>query len=150
MSNVSFHRIKLIYYHQIINSEFCYKHLKFIHYHQICKVEFNQPSCWLYSVPNLFIIQQLVTLCLGGNHVRVVCERVWKIAQVCAKKQGLAAGSHGWLAACKPPEDAHEWSMQRNWTVIPTVALQDKKSSLAIQLSRGLDSRLSQVTRPSH
>ena len=41
-----------------------------------CKVEFNQPSCWLYSVPNLLIIMQLVTLCLGGNHVRVVYERV--------------------------------------------------------------------------
>ena len=40
------------------------------------KVEFNQPSCWLYSVPNLFVFQQLVTLYLCGNHVRVVCERV--------------------------------------------------------------------------
>ena len=41
-----------------------------------CKVEFNQPSCWLYSVPNLLVIQHLETLYLGGNHVRVVCERV--------------------------------------------------------------------------
>ena len=41
-----------------------------------CKVEFNQPSCWLYSVPNLLVIQQLVILYLGGNHVRIVCERV--------------------------------------------------------------------------
>ena len=41
-----------------------------------CKVEFNQPSCWLYSVPNLLVFQQLETLYLGGNHVRVVCERV--------------------------------------------------------------------------
>ena len=41
-----------------------------------CKVEFNQPSCWLYFVPNLFVIQHLKTLYLGGNHVRVVCERV--------------------------------------------------------------------------
>ena len=41
-----------------------------------CKVEFNKPSCWLYSVPNLLIFYQLVTLYLGGNHVRVVCERV--------------------------------------------------------------------------
>ena len=31
---------------------------------------------------------------------------------------------------------------------MPTVALQDKKSSLAIQLARGLDSRLSQVASP--
>ena len=41
-----------------------------------CKVEFNQSSCWLYSVPNLLIFEQLVTLYLGGNHVRIVCERV--------------------------------------------------------------------------
>ena len=41
-----------------------------------CKVEFNQPSCWLYSVPNLLVFQYLVTLYLGGNNVRVVCERV--------------------------------------------------------------------------
>ena len=41
-----------------------------------CKVEFYQLSCWLYSVPNLLVFQQLVTLYLGGNHVRVVSERV--------------------------------------------------------------------------
>ena len=39
-----------------------------------CKVEFNQPSCWLYSVPNLLVFQQLVTLYLGGFVVRVVSE----------------------------------------------------------------------------
>jgi len=41
-----------------------------------CKVEFIQPSNWLYSVTNLLVIQHLETLYLGGNHVRVVCERV--------------------------------------------------------------------------
>ena len=41
-----------------------------------CKVEFNQPSCWLYSMPNLLVIQHLGTLYLGGNHVRVVYKRV--------------------------------------------------------------------------
>ena len=41
-----------------------------------CKVEFIQSFCWLYSVPNLLVIQHLETLYLGGNHVRVVCERV--------------------------------------------------------------------------
>ena len=30
---------------------------------------------------------------LGGNYVRVVCERVRRIAQDCAKKQELAGGS---------------------------------------------------------
>ena len=39
-----------------------------------CKDEFNQPSCWLYSVPNLLVIQHLVTLYLGGFDVRVVSE----------------------------------------------------------------------------
>ena len=39
-----------------------------------CKVEFNQPSCWLYFVPNLLVFQQLVTLYLGGFVVKVVSE----------------------------------------------------------------------------
>ena len=38
------------------------------------KVEFNQPSYWLYSMPNLLVIQQLVTLYLGGFVVRIVSE----------------------------------------------------------------------------
>ena len=41
-----------------------------------CKVEFNQPSCWLYSVPNFLVFQQLVTLYLGGILVKVVSEIV--------------------------------------------------------------------------
>ena len=39
-----------------------------------CKVEFNQPSCWPYSVSNLLVFQHLVTLYLGGIGVRVVSE----------------------------------------------------------------------------
>ena len=39
--------------------------------------------------------------------------------------------------------------MWRSWSVMPVGALQDKKSKLAIQLVRGLNSRPSQVTRPS-
>ena len=39
-----------------------------------CKVEFNQPSCWLCSVPNLLVFQQLVILYLGRIVVRVVSE----------------------------------------------------------------------------
>ena len=31
------------------------------------------------------------------------------------------------LATGKPPDDAHEWSKQRRWTVTPAGALQDKK-----------------------
>ena len=41
-----------------------------------CKVEFNQPSCWFYSMPNLLVFQQLITLYLGGIFVRVVSEIV--------------------------------------------------------------------------
>ena len=41
-----------------------------------CKVEFYQPSCWLYSVPNLLVFQHLVTLYLGGILVKVVSEIV--------------------------------------------------------------------------
>ena len=40
----------------------------------VCKVEFIQPSNWLYSVPNLLVIQHLVTLYLGGFDIRVVSE----------------------------------------------------------------------------
>ena len=49
-------------------------------------------------MPNLLVFQQLVTLYLGGIHVRVVSERVKKCSRY-AKKQGLATGSHRWLAA---------------------------------------------------
>ena len=58
-----------------------------------CKVEFNRPFCWLYYVPNLLVIQHLETLYLGGNHLRIVCERVWRKTQMCATQQGLASGS---------------------------------------------------------
>ena len=53
------------------------------------------------------------------------------------------------LVACKSPKDAHEWIMQRSWLVMLAGALQDKKSNLAIQLTRSLDLRFNQVTRPS-
>ena len=43
---------------------------------ETCKVEFKQPSCWLYSVPNLLVFQQLGTQYLGGILVRVVNEMV--------------------------------------------------------------------------
>ena len=72
-----------------------------------CKVEFNQPSYWLYSVPNLLVFQQLVTLYLGGILVRVVSEIVWRNAQECARK----TETRDWISqvtrGCKPPEAAH-------------------------------------------
>ena len=78
-----------------------------------------------------------------------MCERVWRNTQVCAKLQGLTIGTCGWLAAGKLLDDVHEWSMQRRWTITPAGALQDKKSNLAILFARNLNSRLSQVARPS-
>ena len=98
---------------------------------------------------NLLVIYHLETLYLGRNHVRVVCERVWRKAQKCATQQGLAIGSRNWLAAGKLPKQAHMWSMQGSWKVTSAVALQDKSLKLAIQLTRGLYSRLNQVARPS-
>ena len=56
-----------------------------------CKVEFNQPSCWLYSVPNLLVFQQLVTLYLGGNHVTIVC--VKKCLRLCKE-----VGTRDWIS----------------------------------------------------
>ena len=40
------------------------------------KVEFIRSFCWLYSMPNILVIQHLETLYLGGNHVTIVCEKV--------------------------------------------------------------------------
>ena len=64
-----------------------------------CKVKFYQPSCWLYSVPNLLVFQQLVTLYLGGILVKVVSEIVWRNAQECARKTKTRTGSRRWLVA---------------------------------------------------
>ena len=63
----------------------------------ICKDEFNQPSCSLYSMPNLLVLQHLVTLYLGGMVVRVVSEIECWNTQECARKQRLATCSRGWL-----------------------------------------------------
>ena len=70
---------------------------------RVCKVEFNQPFCWLYSVPILLVIQHLETLYLGGNHVRVVCERVWREAQEYAlsKTSWLGLTTSSQLASCQ-------------------------------------------------
>ena len=61
-----------------------------------CKVEFNQPSSWLYSVPNFLVFYQLETLYLCGNYVRKVC--VKNCSSVCKE-----AGTHGWISSRKPP-----------------------------------------------
>ena len=66
------------------------------------KVEFNQPSCWLYSVPNLLVFQRLVTLYLGGFVVRVVSEiECWMLKSL--QENRVLRVTRG----CKPPEAAH-------------------------------------------
>ena len=60
-----------------------------------------------------------------------MCERVWRIAQVCAKKQGLIAGSCRWLTAASCQIDVHVASM-------PEVER---------SFARGLNSRLNLVAR---
>ena len=64
-----------------------------------CEVEFIQSFFWLYSVPNLLVIQHLETLYLGDNHVKVVCEKVWRKTQECALKKGFVTGSRDWQVA---------------------------------------------------
>ena len=59
--------------------------------------------CWLYSMSNMLVIQQLDTLYLGENYVSVVCERV-KNSSVYAFKSFLATGSREWLATCDSPK----------------------------------------------
>ena len=78
-----------------------------------CKVEFYQPSCWLYSVPNLLVFQHLVTLYLGGILVRVVSEIVWRNAQEYARKTGTRNWILGVTCSYKPPEAAHVLGMPK-------------------------------------
>ena len=79
-----------------------------------------------------------------------MCERVWRIASDCAKKQGLAIGFHGWLVACKLPESCTRAKHARSWRVAPAVALQEKSLRLAKLFARGLNSQLNPIVRSSH
>ena len=72
-----------------------------------------------------------------------MCKRVWRIAQDCAKKQGLVAGSRGWLAACKPPECCTRAKHAKSWRVAPA------SPRLARPFALGLNSRLNPIARSS-
>ena len=85
-----------------------------------CKVEFIQSFFWLYSVPNLLVIQHLEILYLGGNHVRVVCERVWRKAQNCALKKSLATGSRNWQLAKGDTHMKHAGELKSHTSWITT------------------------------
>jgi len=85
-----------------------------------CKVEFIQSFFWFYSVPNLLVIQHLKTLYLGGNQVRVVCERVCRKVQECALKKSLATGSRNWQVAKGGTHVKHvgELKGHASWSII--------------------------------
>ena len=60
-----------------------------------CKVEFIQPSNWFYSVPNLLVIQHLVTLYLGGFDVRVVSEIEYRVLKSVQENRDSRLGLAG-------------------------------------------------------
>ena len=111
----------------------------------MCKVEFNQPSYWLYSVPNLLVFQHLVTLYLGGFIVRVVSEiECWLLKSVQENRDSqldLVGGSRLQAARCSTRA-----KHAKRWTVMLAGALQDKTGQLAIQLSRDLVKSRGQAT----
>ena len=96
---------------------------------------------WLYSVTNLLVIQHLETLYLGGNHVRVVCERVWRNAQDSAVKQRLADGSRlasrQKLLTCRACRGAEQSRHLEHYTT-------------KIQTGHSVSSQLEPVTQLSH
>ena len=99
--------------------------------------------CWLYSMPNLLVFQQLDTLYIGGNHVKV-CERVWRI-QVCVHSRGFS-----WLDLVSNLRLLTHQNTTRvkhagNWRVTIAGALQDKKG----QSGQLVVLRLKLVTHPS-
>ena len=113
-----------------------------------CKVEFNQPFCWLYSVPNLLVFQHLVTLYLGRFVVRVVYEiECWMLKSVQENRDSRLdiAGDLRLQAAKRSTRAKHAG----RWTVMLAGALQEKTGQVAIRLSRNWISRLSQAARSS-
>ena len=64
--------------------------------------------CWLYSMPNLLVIQHVEIMYLGGNNVRVVCERMWRNSS-CMLSKGVSRLTRDWLTTGKSP---HVWSIQ--------------------------------------
>ena len=90
--------------------------------------------CWLYSVPNFLVIQHVEILYLGGNNVRIVCEIVWRNLS-CVHSRGVSwlnLATNSWQAI---HQSATHVKHARSWKVTTTEALQDKKYSLAWQLT---------------
>ena len=113
-----------------------------------CKIEFNQPSCWIYSVPNLLVFQQLVTLYLGENHVRIVCERVKKCLSLC-KVAGTcdctSRVARGLQAArnCTRAKHMEKLKCHASWSTTR------QKVQTSHSISSRLNLQLSQVARPN-
>ena len=100
--------------------------------------------CWLYSVPNLLVFQQLDTLYLGENYVRVVCEKVWRF-QVCEHLEwfsqlDLASDKRGNSPKCHECEACRKLKGHDSWSI----TRQKVQSSLAVIL------RLKLATHPTH
>ena len=66
--------------------------------------------CWLYSIPNLLVIQHLETLYLGGNNVRIMCETVWRFDQEYATRRWFMTDSR----VLPRQNEAYVWSMQED------------------------------------
>ena len=72
-----------------------YIHIYVFPFLKNCKVEFIQPSNWLYSVPNLLVIQHLVTLYLDGFDVRVMSEIEWRLLKSVQENRDSRLGLAG-------------------------------------------------------
>ena len=111
--------------------------LRMISNYHYCKVEFNQPSSWLYSVPNFLVFYQLETLYLCGNHVRKVCMK--NCSSVCKE-----AGTPGWISSRKPPNWSTRAKHARSWSVALAVHYRTK-----VPVGQAVCSRLELATQPS-
>ena len=83
-----------------------------------CKVEFNQPSCWLYSVPNSLVFRW--ESCKGS-----VWESVKNCSSVCKE-----ARTHGWISRVARGFKLLDWSTRAkhasSWSVVPAVHYRTK------------------------
>ena len=73
-----------------------------------------------------------------------MCERVWRIAQVCAKKQGLAAGFRRWLAVASRQIEVHVPSIPKAKASHQLFTTRQK-----FQASQAVCSRFELTTQPS-
>ena len=73
-----------------------------------------------------------------------MCERVRRIVQVCANKQGLAAGFRGWLVAASHQIEAHVPSMLETEASHQLFTTEQKS-----QAGQAVCSQLELATQPS-